>query len=402
MNIISFDFDLITIEKSFEKRPERAVDSEIQKFKEFIKDKKVRWTEEEKIELEMDNFDANEVLRNISVHFSEMTHQLIDGELKDYMDEGYTIIGFDESSTTFSGTYARLAGFKFGEAQLQLKDGRYDEKIYMYKPIHAYIEDNEHKLIIYRDVIEDFVNIIKAKFYNSGMQNEIDRLEMWYKSTYKTKIESHINSHAFYYPSIGHVVDRIRTADEILKSLIRIAELSEWGKRKDIIFLGDGIQMFRQHIFPPQAFVDFFYAFLKTYDIKYYSFSKTCRLRDAQGNFILPIWAEILKNECFMVEVPSLSKYTKSNTYLVRMDENSEALRFDVPEFYSFTQAKKALRNLIPYSPRGYPKCLNKAHKGSTLLVSEYNKLETKFLELKFNTHTKDYTQSWREKVLGD
>ena len=56
----------------------------------------------------------------------------------------------------------------------------------------------------------------------------------------------------------------------------------------------------------------------------------------------------------------------------------------------------------MPYSPRGYPLSLIGAHEASTLLVSEYNKLEASFLELQFNKKTKKYTQEWRKKVLGE
>ncbi|MFX1275809.1 MAG: hypothetical protein ACFFBP_16770 [Promethearchaeota archaeon] len=329
-----------------------------------------------------------------------MTHHIFSRELKDLLQHDFKIIGFDESSNTFSGTYARLASFKFGEGQLTFKNGKYQKELIMYKPITAYIEDNEHKLIIYRYVIQNFVDTIKNSFYKGNLKNEIDKLDKWFENTYKKKIDDHINAHNFYYPSMGHVIDRIRTADEILKSLIRIRDESNWGNNKKVIFLGDGIQMFRQHIFPPQAFINFFYKFIKIYNIKYYSFSKTCRLRDAQGNFILPIWSEILDKQRFLVELPDLSQYTKSKAFITRLQEDSATLRFDVPDFYSINEAIKILRNLIPYSPRGYPLCLEDAHNASTLLPSEYNKLEGNFLELQYDEKTKKYTQEWRHKVL--
>ena len=49
---ISFDFELISLEKSINERPERSIDLEIRKFKEYIQEKRLKWTEEEKIELE--------------------------------------------------------------------------------------------------------------------------------------------------------------------------------------------------------------------------------------------------------------------------------------------------------------------------------------------------------------
>ena len=331
-----------------------------------------------------------------------MPHYLIEGELTEYIDNNYKIIGFDESSNTFSGTYAKLASFKFGECQIRFKNGEYIKEKIMYKPISTYIEDNEHKLIIYQTVIENFIKTIKREFYVGTLKEKVDKLTTWYKSTYKQKIEQHINFHDFYYPTLGHVIDRIRTADEILKSLIRIKEESNWGKNQNVVFLGDGIQMFRQHIFPPSAFTEFFYRFIESFNIKYYSFSKTCRLRDAQGNFILPIWAEILDKHNFLIELPDLSIYTKSKAYITRLQEDSSALRFDICDYLDTKDAIKTLKNLIPYTPRGYPLSLSGAHEASTLLVSEYNKLEAAFLELQYNKKTKKYTQEWRKKVLGE
>ncbi|MFX1480097.1 MAG: hypothetical protein ACFFCI_18410 [Promethearchaeota archaeon] len=388
------------MEDSFNKRPEHSVNEEIRKFKEFIMERRAKWTEEEKIELEADQFDNDEILQNSNVHFSEMPHYLITKEITDYIDRGYKIIGFDESSNTLKGTYAQLACFKFGECQTTYSEGKYQKELIMYKPIEAYIEDNDHKLIIYRDVIQNFIDTIKREFDKAPLKDDINEIEKWFKSTYRKKIDDHIKGHDYYYPSMGHVVDRIRTADEVLKSLIRIKEESDWGKNKDVIFLGDGIQMFRQHIFPPSSFVKFFYNFLKEYNIKYYSFSKTCRLRDAQGNFILPIWSSILENTPFLVELPDLSKYTKSKPFIARLLEDSTALRFDVPDFCSISEAIQIFRSLIPYAPHGYPTCLEGAHNASTLLVSEYNKFEAHFLELKYDIKTKRFTERWREKVL--
>ena len=385
------------------KRPERAIEREIKQFKEFIKERRIHWTEDEKIELETDKFDNDESLENSDIHFSEMRHFLIDQESTDYIKDGYKIIGFDESSNTFSGTYARLASFKFGEGQLAYKDGKYEIQKIMYRPITSYIEDNEHKLIIYKTVIENFVKTIKSVFYKGNLKQKIDDLEEWYEETYSKKIDDAINNHAFYYPSMGHVVDRIRTADESLKSLIRIKEESNWGKNKNLIFLGDGIQMFRQHIFPPTAFTEFFYRFIETYKINYFSFSKTCRLRDSQGNFLLPIWSEILKEKkAYLVELPDLSIYTKSKAYLAKLTDDGSALRFDIPDFLDTKDGLRIIKNLIPYSPRGYPLCLVGAHEASTLLVSEYGKLEGQFFELKHDEKTKKYSQSWRKEVLGE
>jgi len=392
---------LISLKKSFDKRPEISIDEDVQKFKEFIQGRRAKWTEEEKIELETDKFDNDESLKNTNLLFSEMPHIAVGKESMNYVRDNYKIIGFDESSNTFSGTYARLASFKFGECHLTFKDGEYQKEKIMYKPITTYIEDNEHKLIIYKTVIENFVKTIKREFYVGKLKDKVDKLEEWFETTYKKKIDDHINSHAFYYPTLGHVVDRIRTADEILKTLIRIKEISNWGKNENVIFLGDGIQMFRQHIFPPTAFTEFFYRFIQLYKIKYYSFSKTCRLRDAQGNFLLPIWSVIYENKNFLVDMPDLSMYTKSRAYLTRLQQDSSALRFDICDDLDTKDALYVIKNLIPYAPRGYPLCLVGAHEASTLLASEFNKLEAAFLELQYDPKTRKYAQKWRHKVLG-
>ena len=96
-------------------RPERSIDHEIKKFKDFIKFNRITWTEEEKIELEDPDptSSAEKRLKNTGTHFAEMPHFEIKIELKDYVNKNLKIIGFDESSNTFSGTYAKLGSFKF-------------------------------------------------------------------------------------------------------------------------------------------------------------------------------------------------------------------------------------------------------------------------------------------------
>jgi len=270
----------------------------------------------------------------------------------------------------------------------------------MYKPISAYIEDHSHKLIIYKTIIENFVDTIKKKFYISPLKSEIDKLEEWLENKFRKVIDDLIKNYDYYLPTLKHVVDRMRTSDEILKSLIRIKEESNWGKNKNIIFLGDGIHMFRHHEFPPREFTDFFYKFITEYKINYFSFSKTCRLRDAQGNFLLPIWARIVELEPFIVKLPRLSRFTKSNTFLIRMIKDGTAMRFDTPDYYSTTEVINVLRNLIQYSPQGYPLSLEEAHNASNLLQSEKNKLEVEFIQLKHDKELKAYIANWRHKIL--
>jgi len=270
----------------------------------------------------------------------------------------------------------------------------------MYKPISAYIEDHSHKLIIYETIIENFVNTIKKKFYTGPLKSDIDLLEDWLENKFRKKIEILTKNHDYYLPTLIHIVDRMRTSDEILKSLIRIKDESDWGKKQNIIFLGDGIHMFRHHEFPPREFTNFFYNFIKSYKINYFSFSKTCRLRDAQGNFLLPTWARIFEREAFIVKLPRLSRFTKSNTFLIRLIEDGTAMRFDTPDYYSTADAIEILRNLIQYSPQGYPLSLEEAHNASDLLQSEKNKLEVEFIQLKHDKKTKAYIANWRHKIL--
>lgn len=329
-----------------------------------------------------------------------MPNQIIKGELREYINNGFKIIGFDESSYTNNGTYGKLSSFKFGECQLEFENGKYSKHLIMYKPIYAYIEDNVHKLIIYKDIIDKFINKLKKEFYIGSLKYNIDEIEDWFEHSFKKKIDGYIKEHNYYYPSLGHVIDRIRTADEILKTLIRIRDFSNWGKNKSVIFLGDGIHMFRQHIFPPTGFVKFFYNFIQTYDIQFFSFSKESRLRDAQGNFILPYWDDKIREKPFLVELPELPLYTKSWTYIVRLIKDSPALRFDIPDYLSTKEAMNILKNLIPFSPLGYPISLIEAHEASKFLPLENSNFEAQFLDLQYNPETKRFMQIRRHKVI--
>ncbi len=400
MKTISFNFELISLEDSLNSRPKDSPELIIKRFRDGIKNNINSWTKDEKVELETDKFDTDDPLQNAGKLCNQMPYFLIKGELRDYIDNGYTLIGFDESSNTFSGTYGKLASFKFGECHNSFENGRYKKKLIMYKPTLAYIEDNLHKLTIYKEVIEKFIKTLKKEFNIGSLKYNIEKLEHWFNNKYKKKIDDHIKAYNYYYPSMGHVVDRIRTADEILKTMIRIKEISKLGKNKKVIFFGDGIHMFRQHIFPPTSFVELFYNFIQTYDIKFFSISKQSRLRDSQGNFILLYWDSRIESEPFLVELPDLSKYTKSWTYIVRFAKDSPALRFDIPDFYNTKDAEKIVRNLIPYSPRGYPLCLIGAHEASTLLPLEYSKVDSKFMELQFDPKTKKFMLVRRHKLI--
>ncbi|MFX0074989.1 MAG: hypothetical protein ACFE96_06070 [Candidatus Hermodarchaeota archaeon] len=386
------------MDESLKKRTSESPDQIIRRFKENMKGKITNWTKDEKIELEADNLDIP--LENSQKLCIDMTHYLLKGVSSDFIEEDFKIIGFDESSYTNAGTYGRIAAFKFGECQVSYKNSEYKKKKIMYKPIFAYIEDNLHKLVIYRDVIENFVKKLKSEFYHGSLKYNIDDIEDWFENTFKKKIDKNINDHNYYYPSLGHVIDRIRTADEILKSLIRIRDESDWGNNRKVVFLGDGIHMFRQHIFPPESFIKFFYNFIQTYDINYFSFSKTSRLRDAQGNFILLYWDDRIKIDPYIVELPELSRYTKSWTYVVRLIEDSASLRFDIPDYYDTADVAVILKRLIPFSPFGYPLSLTGAHEASTMLPIEKHKFEAQFLTLQHDPKTKRFMQVHRHKVI--
>jgi NurA-like 5'-3' nuclease len=99
--------------------------------------------------------------------------------------------------------------------------------------------------------------------------------------------------------------------------------------------------------------------------------------------------------------MPDLSMYTKSRAYLTRLQQDSSALRFDICDDLDTKDALYIIKNLIPFAPRGYPLCLIGAHEASTLLTSEFNKLEASFLELQYDPKTKKYASKWRHKVLG-
>ncbi len=183
----NFEFELISLDESLEKRPKDSQDQIIRKFREHIKNRITSWTKDEKIELETDKFDTDDPLQNAGTLCNEMRYQIISEEFREYVHKGFKVIGFDESQYTNMGTYGILASFKFGECQLTFKNGRYDKRIIMYKPIQAYIEDNVHKLIIYKDVITNFINTLKKEFYIGSLKYNIDLIENWFQKTYKKK-----------------------------------------------------------------------------------------------------------------------------------------------------------------------------------------------------------------------
>ncbi len=338
---------------------------------------------------------------NANKNYYEMDYRPIRRILEEYIENKIRIIGFDESSKTCPRTsdYAKLLICKFGEGQISFTDGKYKREKIMYKPITAYIEDNRHKLTLYKEVIENFINILKKNFYVGPLKFDIDKIYDWFEA-YKKIIDKKVHDRTYNLPKLEHVINRIRNSDEILKSLIRIKEVSNWGKKKNVLFLGDGIHMFQHFEFPPKEFTDFFYNFTQNYNIKYYSISKRCLLRDMEGRFILPSWEKTILNSPFLVRIPQILHYTKSNTYITRLQESASALRFDIPDYLSTLEAVNIIENLRAFSPQGYPICLKDAHFASQLLASERNKFENQIFEMRFSEHTKLFFQSIRKKFL--
>ncbi|MFO8018135.1 MAG: hypothetical protein R6U96_05830 [Promethearchaeia archaeon] len=393
---MAFNFKLISLKKSLNGLPEHSAEEEIH---DLLRENRNNWANEQELDQPEDGL--HEVPpQKLGQNMEDM--ELIDfsGKKHQYIKKDCKIIGFDESSKTCSGTYSKLSVYKFGEGQIAYKNDKYDKDLTMFEPMIAYIEDDDHKLKIYKSIIKNFIATIKDNFYVNPLQGSIDQLEKWYKSKFKKELEERIGNSDFRRPSIKHIINRIRTSDEILKSLIRIRDISNWGKKKNCIFLGDGIHMFQHFEFPPQKFTEFFNKFIKEFDIKYYSFSKECKLRDKKGKFIVLYWKKRIKSRAFLIKLPKNLHFSNSQTFIVRLVEGGPVLRFDLPEFYSLSDAISILKNLIPYSPYGYPLALSGAHKASTLLPSEQRKVDGKFLNLQYQKSTKNKAKVSREGVL--
>ncbi len=414
MIYISFNFELISLKRSLNNRPSDSNDKDIETIREQIQSGLLSFNDEEKL----DFFSEQEILTlkdselgrklypqlkyaNADHHFFEMDYDLIQKTIEDYIENQVKIIGFDESSKTCpkSSDYAKLLICKFGEGHISFKDGKYIREKIMYKPITAYIEDNDHKLMVYKEVIENFIDTLKKNFYVGELKTNIDEIYEWFEA-HKKSINERIKTHSYHHPKLKHIVNRIRTSDEILKSLIRIKEESNGGKNKNLVFLGDGIHMFQHFEFPPKAFTKFFYNFIQKYNINYYSISKKCLLRDTSGRFILPSWEMTILDSPFIVRIPHILHYTKSNTFISRLQESARALRFDIPDNLSMNDAINIIENLRAFSPQGYPICLKDAHFASELLPSENNKFMTEFYEMKYNDNTKKFYQSLRDRFL--
>jgi len=316
---------------------------------------------------------------------------------ENYFKSKITLVAFDESSFSIPGTYAKLTSMKFGECHQTPEEGRWDIKKYSYKPTLVYIEDSSQKITIYKMGIKKFVNTLYNEFKNTPLKNDAFLLIEWFEDVFEPEMDDRLKNRRYKLPTLAHVVDRLRTADELLRSVVRMKELTE-KKDKKYIFLGDGIAAFRQHIFPPNVFVSFFLKFIHEYKISYYTISKTCRLRDKLGRFFLPIYREMFPEEIVFVNIPQ--KYSRSLAFIIRLQKKGEMQRFDVPDFCNKEDAKKIFKNLIPYSPLGYPIALLEAHNATKLFATEFSIFHSKFLEIKIDPKTKQYIDEIRSHII--
>jgi len=314
-----------------------------------------------------------------------------------FFKDNVTLVAFDESSFSIRGTYARLVSMKFGECHQTPRENRWEIKQYAYKPTLIYLEDTSQKISIYKMGIKNFVNMIYNEFEHTPLKDDAFRLVEWYEDVFEPDMDDRLKNKKYKLPTLIHVVDRLRTADELLRSIIRMHELTE-KKDKKYIFLGDGIAAFRQHIFPPKMFIRFFLKFIQEYKIPYYTISKSCRLRDKQGRFFLPIYREMFEKETVFVNIPQ--KYSRSLTFIIRLQENGELQRFDVPEFCDKDHAFKIYKNLIPFSPLGYPIALLEAHNATKLFAPEFFIFDSKFLEIKIDPKTKQFIDEIRSHII--
>jgi len=385
--------ELIELEKSLK-------EAEIPEQIEDLKQKYVKWTKEAK-ELK-ERFEAELFKEKTEIVIKEMQIKEIVGVEESFLKKGGVVIGFDESQQSKIGTYARVSCFKFGESQVSFENGKYLFKNYMYEPMFGYIEDSYQKIKAYSNVIKRFVSNLEIEFQSTPLKKNVEEIDEWFKKKFPYDVNNEWNRNL---PTVGHVADRIRTADELLCTVIRMKQIKETFPYKDIIFLGDGISAFRSHIFPPPVFINFFLKFLKHYDMKYYAFSKTCRLREKNtGALILPLISAIsydprLNTKPFIVGMPQ--SHSKSNSFLVRLIKRKmPALRFDIPKELGEVEAIDILKKLIPFSPTGYPLCLEYAHKASQLTDIEWRTLEVKHLGTQEDPRTKNLIENLRKYVL--
>lgn len=386
-------FELIELEESLK---EAKIPNQI----EDLKQKYIKWTKE-----------AKELKEKFESEFSKEKTELIIEKMKiikilncddSFFKNGGLLVGFDESQQSKIGTYARISCFKFGESQVWFEDGKYKFRDYMYKPMMGYLEDSYQKVRAYKKAINNFVKNLEHEFQGTPLLSSVIKIKDWYEKIFPYDINDEWDRNM---PTVGHVADRIRTADELICTILRMKKIKSDFPNREIIFLGDGIAAFRSHIFPPSVFIKFFLKFLKYYDLNYYAFSKTCRLREKTTRaLILPIISAIsfeppLDGGPFIVEMSQA--HSESNSHLVRLIKRKmPALRFDVPKDINLNGAISIIKRLIPFSPLGYPLCLEHAHNASSLTRLEWRILDVKYLGAQEDPSTKNLVLNLRKYVL--
>lgn len=381
-------YKLIELEESLSK-------AELPAQIEELKKRNVQWTKEakeirEKYQKELDKEKTEIFIKN-------MKHTPIDGVDNTFFEKGGLLVGFDESQQSKIGTYARVSNFKFGESQVSFENGKYKYRDYMYEPLFGYLEDSYQKVVVYTNAAENFIINLEYEFKGTPLEPLVAEIRKWREKVFPTERDLEWKHNL---PSVGHVADRIRTADELLGTVIRMKQIKKEFPNREIIFLGDGIAAFRPSYINSIQFVNFFLKFLKEYDLKYYAFSKTCRLREKNtGVFILPIFSKIVEKDPFIVEIPQT--HSLSNSHLVRLVKREmPALRFDVPRENNLSRAISIIKKIIPFSPLGYPLCLEHAHNASTLTKLEWRILNIKFRGTQEDPRTKNLVSDLRKYVL--
>jgi len=381
-------YKLIELEESLSK-------AELPAQIEELKKKSVQWTKEakeirEKYQKELDKEKTEILIKN-------MKHTPIGGVDNIFFENGGLLVGFDESQQSKIGTYARVSCFKFGESQVSFENGKYKYRDYMYEPLFGYLEDSYQKVVVYTNAAENFIINLEYEFKGTSLEPFIAEIRKWREKVFPTERDLEWKHNL---PSVGHVADRIRTADELLGTVIRMKQIKKEFPNREIIFLGDGIAAFRPSYINSIQFVNFFLKFLKEYNLKYYAFSKTCRLREKNtGVFILPIFSKIVEKDPFIVEIPQT--HSLSNSHLVRLVKREmPALRFDVPRENNLNRAITIVKEIIPFSPLGYPLCLEHAHNASRLTKLEWRILEIKFKGTQEDPRTKNLVSDLRKYVL--
>lgn len=382
-------YELIDLDKSL-------AEAELSEQIEEIKKDFIKWTKEERDLKEKYIQDPN--LEKTEIILDEMKPIGLPKIDDTFLKNGGLLVGFDESSTSRSGTYAKLSCFKFGESQVSFEDAKYKYRNYMYEPLFGYIEDSYQKIKVYTSAIENFVKNLEEEFKGSSLETSVEEIRKWFERIFPRDTQKEWDKRQ---PTIGIIIDRIRTADELLCTIFRMKQIKDEFPNREIIFLGDGIAAFRPHYFgfPSSHFIRFFKKFLKEYQLNYYTFSKVCRLRDKKyGTLIAPTWSKIIEEDPFVLEVPQ--DHSNSNSHLVRMIKiKKPVLRFDVPKNIDLKGTIEILKKITPFSPIGYPLALKFAHEASSLTELEKRILFIKYKGSQEDPRTKSLITKYRKQL---